>query len=81
MSRLKQSQNIDSLIKILQTIKKSQCSHSEEDPRVLDEAINRIELLRKKKGITNEQIMTEFVKIVELLPDFLRNAQCIECSM
>lgn len=81
MSRLKQSQNIDSLIRILQTIKKNQCSHSEEDPRVLDEAINRIELFRKKKGKTNEQIMTEFVKIAELLPDFLKNAQCIECSM
>jgi len=81
MSRLKQSQNIDSLIRILQTIKKNQCSHSEEDPEVLDEAISRIELLRKKKGKTNEQVMTEFVKIVELLPDFLKNAQCIECSM
>ena len=81
MSRLKQSQNIDSLIRILQIIKKNQCSHSEEDPRVLDEAIIRIELLRKKKGKTNEQIMTEFVKIAELLPNFLKKAQCIECSM
>jgi hypothetical protein len=79
MSRLKQSQNIDSLIRILQAIKKSQCSHSEEDPRVLDEAINRIELLRKKKGKTNQQVMTEFVKIAELLPDFLKKAQCTEC--
>lgn len=81
MSRLKQSQNIDSLIKIIQTIKKNQCSHSEKDPTVLDETISRLELLRRKKGKTNEQIMTEFVKIVELLPDFLKDAQCIDCSM
>ncbi len=81
MSRLKQSQNIDSLIKILQTIKKNQCSHSEKDPRVLDEAICRIELLKQRKGKTNEQVMTEFVKIVQFLPDFLKEATCKKCTM
>lgn len=81
MSRLKQSRNIDSLLRILQTIKKSQCSHSELDLKVFDDAIFRIEQLKQRRGRTNEQIMTEFVKIVDLLPDFLQKSQCSECSM
>ena len=75
MSRLKQNRSIDSLIEILQTIKKNQCSLSEEDDLVFDEKFSKLELLRRKKGKTNEQILTEFVKIAELLPEFLKKAK------
>ena len=70
MSRLKQNRNIDSLIENIQSIKKSQCSLSEQDVKVLNEALSILQNLKKKKGKTNEQILTEVVKIVELLTKF-----------
>ena len=65
MSRLKQNRNIDSLIQGIETIKKSQCSLSEEDVNVLDEALEMLLILKRKKGKTNEQILREIVKIVQ----------------
>lgn len=70
MSRLKQSRNIDSLIKNVQTIIKSQCSLSEQDFEILNEALVKLQSLKKKKGRTNEQVLIEVVKIVELLAKF-----------
>jgi hypothetical protein len=72
MSRLKQNRNIDSLIQGIETIKKSQCSLSEEDFNVLDEALEMLLILKRKKGKTNEQILREFVKIVQLLSKFFK---------
>lgn len=66
MSRLKQLRIIDSLITSFETIKKSQCSHSEKDVKILDDATNKLYELRGKKGKTNEQILTEVVKFIEL---------------
>lgn len=72
MSRLKQLRFIDSLIDNIQTIKKSQCSLSEPDVKVLNDAIGILTDLRGKKGKTNEQILTEFIKVVELLVKFFK---------
>lgn len=70
MSRLKQNRNIDSLIENIQSITKSQCSLSEKDLKVLNEALSILHNLKKKKGKTNEQVLIEVVKIVELLTKF-----------
>ena len=72
MSRLKQNRNIDSLIQGIETIKKSQCSLSEEDVNVLDEALEMLLILKRKKCKTNEQILREIVKIVQLLSTFFK---------
>ena len=72
MSRLKQNRNIDSLIQGIETIKKSQRSLSEEDVNVLDEALEMLLILKRKKGKTNEQILREIVKIVQLLSTFFK---------
>ena len=73
MSRLKQSQNIDSLMSSIQTVIKNQCSLSEKDLTILNEALVVLEMLKKKKGKTNEQILKEIVKVVELLAKFFHN--------
>ena len=70
MSRLKQNQNIDNLIQGITVIAESQCSLSEQDRVVLNEALERLQNLKRKKGKTNEQILQEFVKVIELLTKF-----------
>ncbi len=70
MSRLKQNQIIDNAIQSIVTITKSQCSLSEQDLIVLNEALKRLQLLRRKKGKTNKQIQIEVAKSVELLVKF-----------
>ena len=70
MSRVKQNRNIDSLIESIQTITKSQCSLSENDLKVLNEALNVLQKLKRKKGKTNEQVLKEVVEVVKLLSKF-----------
>jgi ABC-type phosphate transport system auxiliary subunit len=70
MSRLKQNQNIDSVIQVITTITKNQCSLSEQDLSVLNEASEKLQALKRKKGKTNEQILQELVKAVELIIKF-----------
>jgi ABC-type phosphate transport system auxiliary subunit len=70
MSRLKQTQIIDSAIQSIASITKSQCSLSEQDLTVLNEALERLQFLRRKKGKTNKQIQEEIAKTVELLVKF-----------
>ena len=70
MSRLKQTQNIDNVIQGITVIAESQCSLSEQDRVVLNEALERLQNLKRKKGKTNEQILQEFVKVIELLTKF-----------
>ncbi len=70
MSRLKQNRNIDSLIEKIQTIAENQCSLSEQDLIVLNEALSNLQNLKKKKGKTNEQVLMEVVRVVELLTKF-----------
>lgn len=73
MSRLKQNQSIDNLINCIMVITESQCSLSEQDKIVLSEALERLQFLKRKKGKTNEQILDEISKIVELLTRFFLN--------
>ena len=70
MARLKQIQNIDNLIQGIKVIAKSQCSLSEQDKFVLNEALKGLQNLKRKKGKTNQQILQEFVKVIELLTKF-----------
>lgn len=70
MSRLKQNQNIDNLIQSITVITKNQCSLSEQDNTVLDEALERLQKLKQKKGKTNQQILEEIAKVIELLTKF-----------
>ena len=70
MSRLKQNQNIDSLIKSIMTIAENQCSLSEQDNSVLNEALERLQYLKRKKGKTNQQILEEIAVVIELLTKF-----------
>ena len=52
-------------------ITKSQCSLSEQDKIVLNEALERLRSLKRKKGKTNQQILEELAKVIELLTKFL----------
>ncbi len=70
MSRLKQNQIIDNAIRGVASIAESQCSLSEKDLIVLNEALERLQFLKRKKGKTNEQIRQEIAKVVELLTVF-----------
>lgn len=70
MSRLKQNQIIDNAIQSVACIIESQCSLSEKDLTVLNEALQRLQFLKRKKGKTNEQIRNEIAKTVELLIGF-----------
>jgi len=70
MSRLKQNQNIDNLIQGITVITESQCSLSEQDRVVLNEALERLQNLKRKKGKTNQQILEELAKVIELLTKF-----------
>ncbi|QES90263.1 hypothetical protein [Rhizosphaericola mali] len=75
MSRLKQNQIIDNAIQNVATITKNQCSLSEKDLIVLNEALERLQFLKRKKGKTNEQIRQEIAKVVGLLIDFFARDQ------
>jgi len=71
MSRLKRLQNINSLISTIETIAKSQCSPSETDVNLLNEAITKLNKLKTKKGLTNKHLQLEIAEIVDLINKFL----------
>ncbi len=73
MARKKQSQNIDSLIQGINTIIENRCSLSEEDVKILNEALILLQKLKRKKGKTNKDILLVVVKTVELLSKFFKN--------
>ncbi len=70
MSRLQQSQNIDSLVQGINAILENRCSLSEEDILILNDAKTQLELLKRKKGKTNKDVLKAVVKVVELLSSF-----------
>lgn len=70
MGRFKRNQNIDSLILGIKTITENQCSLSKQDLNVLDEALKSLQVLKQKKGATNEQILNEVVKVIGHLNQF-----------
>jgi len=73
MSRLQRLQSINGLSKILQSIAKNQCSLSETDINLLNNAIAKLDRLRKKKGLTNKHYKLEITDVVELILKFLIN--------
>ncbi len=73
MSRLKQNQNIDSLIQGVETVIENRCSLSDKDLLILNEALNLLKNLKKKKGKTNEQILQVVVEVVVLLSKFFKD--------
>lgn len=73
MSRLKRLQSIDGLIKSLQTILKNQCSLSEIDVNLLNDAIAKLNKLKAKKGLTDKHFQMEVADIIELINKFLMN--------
>ena len=74
MSRLKQNQNIDSLIQGIETVIENRCSLSDKDLLILNEALNLLCNLKKKKGKTNEQILQVVVEVVVLLSRFFKDS-------
>jgi flagellar motility protein MotE (MotC chaperone) len=74
MSRIKQIQKIDDVINVITSIQQSQCSLSELDIIVLNEAIESLQTLKRKKGKTNGQIHKEFEVLFEsLIKFFVKN--------
>ncbi|WP_175622759.1 hypothetical protein [Chryseobacterium schmidteae] len=72
MSRLKRLKSIDGLIENLQTIiSQSQCSLSEIELNLLNEAIAKLTVLRSKKGLTDKHYQNEISDILELIYNFL----------
>ncbi|PQA94892.1 hypothetical protein SAMN05421796_103284 [Chryseobacterium piscicola] len=71
MSRLKRLQNIDGLKTSLQTILQNQCSLSESDVNLLNDAVAKLNRLRTKKGLTDKQYQTEIADIIDLIIKFL----------
>ena len=67
MSRLKRLQNIDGLKTSLQTILQDQCSLSESDVNLLNDAVAKLNRLRTKKGLTDKQYQTEIADIIDLI--------------
>ena len=67
MSRRKQNQIIDNVILSITTITESQYSLSEIDLNVLNEALVRLQFLKRKKGKTYGQIREEIGQIIGLL--------------
>lgn len=67
MSRLKQIQIIDDAIQSVASITESQYSLSESDLIVVNEALERLQFLKRKKGKTYKQIRNEIVEVIVLL--------------
>ncbi|SDJ72160.1 hypothetical protein SAMN04487935_1611 [Flavobacterium noncentrifugens] len=68
MSRLKRNRNIDDLVNAIEAVKsKCQCSLSEQDLTVLNDAIARLRPLKSRKGLTDKHLKQEVEKIVEVI--------------
>jgi ABC-type phosphate transport system auxiliary subunit len=67
MSRIQQNQIIDNVIHSITSITESQYSLSEIDISVLNEALENLQFLKRKKDKTNGQIRKEIVETIELL--------------
>lgn len=74
MARVKQSQNIDSMIQSIETVIENRCSLSDKDLLILSEALDLLTSLKKKKGKTNEQILQVVVDVVVLLSKFFKDS-------
>ena len=74
MSRVQQMQKIDDVISVITFIQQNQCSHSEKDFLVLNEAIESLHALKRKNGKTNKQISKVFeILFNSLLTFYVKN--------
>ena len=71
MSRLKRLKSIDDLLENVKFVAKNQCSLSEIELNLLNEAIAKLNRLRTKKGLTDKHYQIEISDIVQLLLNFL----------
>lgn len=71
MSRKKRLQSIDGLQNVLVTIATDQCSLSENDVNLLNDALAKLNRLRIKKGLTDKHYKSEISDIVDLIIKFL----------
>ena len=71
MAREKQAHYIDRLIQDIESISQNRCSLSDEDLKLLDDALTQLQSLRKKKGKTNKQVLFVIVSVVRILTKFL----------
>lgn len=70
MARKKQCQNMDKFIASIEFVLENRSSLSDEDVKILDDALNRLRYLKQKKGRTNEQFLDELVPVIVLLSKF-----------
>lgn len=74
MSRTSRNKKIDDLINSIEEIKsKSQYSLSVTDLTVLNGAVEKLQQLRRKKGLTNKHLQPQVVEIVGLIIFYLTN--------
>lgn len=71
MSRLTRLRNINGLTETLQSIAKNQCSLSETDVNLLNDATAKLNRLKTKKGLTDKHYKLEITDVVELIFKFL----------
>lgn len=55
------------MIQSVNSISQNRCSLSDEDLLILNEALSRLQELKKKKGRTNEEVLQIAVTVVELI--------------
>jgi hypothetical protein len=81
MSFSKRNKQIDGLVNTIEDIKSmSQCSLSVTDLTVLNDAIEKLQKLKRKKGLINKHLQPQVVEIVELITFYLVN-QCKQTSI
>lgn len=72
MSRTQRNKKIDALINVIEGITtKSQCSLSVTDLTVLNEAIEKLQTLKRKKGLTNKHLQPQVEEIIEIIIFYL----------
>jgi hypothetical protein len=81
MSRLRQNRIIDNAIRSIAFITQNQCSLSDSDLVVVNEASERLQRLKSKKGKTNEQIRDEIAKVIVLLIVFFAKNKAVVAKM
>lgn len=75
MSRLKQNRMIDNAIDNLAFIAQNQCSLSETDVKIVNEALESLLKLRRKKGKTYKEIRKAILQVaIHLLNIFCKKS-------
>jgi hypothetical protein len=72
MARKKQCQNTDRLISSINEIIESRCSLSGRDETLIN-AVDKLELLKKKKGKTNKEILETGIEALELIAVYFKS--------